>query len=108
MNTSKTSGATGGYGARSTDDGNGSKSPFKSKSVESSLSLGDCSPQALMESLDAVLNTGALISMGRTSDGGAIGVYLTHDGHRYKEWASESEKLEQIFEALREWALSMG
>lgn len=44
----------------------------------------------------AIVTSGALVSIGRTSDGGALGVTVTMDGRWRREYFRESE-------ALTEW-----
>lgn len=68
----------------------------------SSISLGDCTPSLVIAAVDAAINEGVLVSIGRTSDGGAIGVYLSYDGEREKAWAGNEDELEKLFEAIRD------
>jgi hypothetical protein len=68
----------------------------------SSISLGDVTPSLVIAAIDAAINEGVLVSIGRTSDGGAIGVYLSYDGEREKAWAGNEDELEKLFEAIRD------
>lgn len=48
-----------------------------------------------------IVDAGALVSMGKTSDGGALGVTVTVDGRWRREWfRDEDELLAWIAEAL--------
>lgn len=78
------------------------RSVFKRQAQGPSISLADVTPDLVVSALDAALNAGVLISLGRTSDGGAIGVYVTSDGNREKAWGSSAEELEELFEDLRD------
>lgn len=107
MSQSKTSGASGGSGSGTNGNGNGAASPFNRGRSGPNLTLSDMMPEDLQRAMDAVLDTGALLSVGRTSDGGAIGVYLTRDGDRFKEWCSTPDELAATFQSLKDWADSM-
>lgn len=107
MAQSATSGGTNGSMPKEGTGGPVHPNPFGNARKGPNLDLREVDASDLIATLNAVLDAGALISLGRTSDGGAIGVYLTHDGQRFKEWASEPEQLCAIFESLREWGLSM-
>lgn len=107
MSTGKGSGANGGSQPTQAAPGGPVTDPFAKNRRGPNLDLGELVPAMLVRSLNAVLDTGALLSIGRTSDGGAIGVYLTNNGQRFKEWASTPEELEAIFVSLIEWGESM-
>jgi hypothetical protein len=49
--------------------------------------------QGVAESLAAIVGHGALLSVGRTSDGGALGVTVTMDGRWRREYFREAELL---------------
>lgn len=46
------------------------------------------------EALTAVVQLGALVSLGTTSDGGALGVTVTVDGRWKREYVRQAEDLE--------------
>jgi hypothetical protein len=53
------------------------------------------------EAIHALVAAGALVSMGLTSDGGALGVTVTVDGRWRRDWFRTEEELEAwIAEAL--------
>lgn len=83
-------------------------SPFKGLHKGPQVSLGDLDESDLVRALDAVLDVGALVSMGRTSDQGAIGVYVTYKEMRFKDWAGDMATLEAIMSSLHDWAVSLG
>jgi hypothetical protein len=57
--------------------------------------------EAVLEAIGQVLSAGALLSMGGTSDGGALGVTITVDGRWRREYFREAEELQSWFgEAL--------
>lgn len=51
-----------------------------------------------------VVQAGALVSFGRTSDGGALGVTVTMDGRWRREYFRSSEELEVWLEGAAEFA----
>lgn len=65
------------------------------------ISLKDVDPQILVEALDNAIGYGVLVAIGRTSDGGAIGFYITDNGHKEKAWAGNETELEMILTSLR-------
>lgn len=53
------------------------------------------------EALIALMATGALVSVGLTRDGGALGVTVTVDGRWRREWFREADELQSwVSEAL--------
>jgi hypothetical protein len=51
-----------------------------------------------------VVQAGALLSFGRTSDGGALGVTVTIDGRWRREYFRDTEELVQWFSGAAEYA----
>lgn len=76
--------------------------PFATGRSGPSISLMDVDGQLLAEALNVALDSGVLVSLGRTSDGGAIGCYVTDGDQRYKSWAATAEELELVFSQLRD------
>lgn len=60
-----------------------------SKAVDVHVVMDSAAPDALWH----IVSAGALVSIGRTSDGGALGVTVTMDGRWRREYFRESEEL---------------
>jgi hypothetical protein len=82
--------------------GSEQRNPFASGRSGPNISLMDADGQLIVEALNAALDQGVLVSLGRTSDGGAIGCYVTDGSERYKSWAGEPDELTLMFEQLRD------
>jgi len=74
-------------------DGGGSGSP-----VDVIALLDSTAPQWL----SSIVANGALLSLGTTSDGGALGVTVTLDGRWRREYFRESEALVEWLQAANE------
>jgi hypothetical protein len=49
--------------------------------------------QGVVEAFGEIINLGALLSLGTTSDGGALGVTITVDGRWRRQYVREPEEL---------------
>lgn len=76
---------------------------FKGKKFHERLTLSDVRPELLIEALDAALDQGVLVGLTRTTDGGAIGVFITNKGVRENVYAASTEEAEQAFEDIRDY-----
>jgi hypothetical protein len=59
------------------------------------LDVVACLDSAAGAALHALVGAGALVSIGLTSDGGAVGVTVTVDGRWRREYFREAEPLEE-------------
>lgn len=74
---------------------------FHKKGFTERVALEDLDTDLLVAALDGAINEGVLVGIGRTSDGGAIGVYLNYDGQREKAWAGNADELTELFQAIK-------
>lgn len=95
-------GDSAGSPSTSTQTGSARPNPFQSGRKGPNIGLRDVDSQLFLEALDAALDAGVLVSLGRTSDGGAIGCYVTDGSDRFKSWAADSDALEELFTQLRD------
>lgn len=84
----------------SQDSGKTRPTVFKRTGRLDHVRLEDVDHTLVVTAVDRAIETGVLVSIGRTSDGGAIGVYLTYDGEREKAWAGNDDELRELFESI--------
>lgn len=73
---------------------------LRSKKQSSRVTWSDVSADLIAQVLDVCSSSGALISFSRTSDGGALHVYVKEDRDSENWYAADAEKLREILEEL--------
>jgi hypothetical protein len=64
------------------------------------ISLLPCSPELLRDAVAKWVERGHAVTIGRTSDGGAIGVHLLANGQKHSQYFSEIATLEDFLSRL--------
>jgi hypothetical protein len=62
--------------------------------------LAGCPKDLLAVALDTVIDAGDLVSLSRTSDGGAICLYVKSGGETFKAYASTADELTEALKVL--------
>lgn len=64
--------------------------------------LGDCSPQLLVEALSVVVESGCFIGLARTSDGGALCLFVKDGRDKKSLYAANEDELQLLLEQIRD------
>lgn len=75
---------------------------LKARRKRGHVECAECDSALLVGVLDRVIETGALISFSRTSDGGAISVYIKDGADEDKVYVTNEEELTQLLHELYE------
>jgi hypothetical protein len=73
-------------------------SPLKSlgaKKKKGQVTFGDGSPQKIQEMIWRIVDQGGLVSFSKTSDGGALVLYVKDGLDEYKEYAADEDTLDE-------------
>lgn len=96
-----------GHGAGRPKDGSGASNSRlasrKAKSKKGQTTFQDVSSQLLQEAITFVVDSESLISFSKTSDGGALVIYVKEGNEESKDYATSPDELD---EALTDIALT--
>lgn len=92
-----------GSGVQNVKDGSLDSNPLselKRRRRFSGITWGDATPSVLVQTIEAVSQSGALISFSKTMDGGAVAIYIKDGTASERFYAGDADELAELLEHI--------